>query len=170
MGSLCCTVTCWGRCAPLHNSAPGTHHPTGPHGKAENVELVLGQQSVGLQNGTGPLTPEAWFLPPAPQVVESAHVTSTMDTQAAALQGPWKVHLPPLGEPKGTDQEPQRNKLTSGQKKARWDSHLWASCTLLTRVWIGAGQLIPGFLPCTCNQSTGLSPLPAVLVRGLCRC
>lgn len=37
---------------------------------------------MGLQNGTGPLTPEARFLPPAPQVGESAHVTSTMDTQS----------------------------------------------------------------------------------------
>lgn len=46
--------------------------------------------------------------------------------------GPWKVHLLPPGEPKGTGQAPPRDKLTSGQKKIRWDSHLWASCTLLT--------------------------------------
>lgn len=98
----------------------------------------------------GPLTPEAWFLPPAPQVVECAHVISTMDTSTqAAQQGPWKAHLPPPGKPKGKGQEPQRDKLTSGQKMTRWDSYLWASCTLLT------------------SLDWGLPPLPRVPVMRL---
>lgn len=102
---------------------------------------------MGLQNGAGPLTPEAQFLPPAPQVGESAHVTSTMDTQCTGSSSAG-----PLEGPSASAWGAQRNR--PGATKGQVD--IWAEKKT-------DGIHICG-LPALFSQNLdwGLPPLPRV--------